>query len=263
MACRIKNCRNANRSDPLVFLYGFPKNESLRYAWRSATGNSDLPLDAPSMAVCSLHFREADFMTAGTSVDGTAGRTLRFGAVPTENLPENAYANYNPDTSHLPVQLVHEPFDVHGQIVPPVAIGPKEKQLCVFYEGKIAELERTMAAQRAKLAMFNRVFTRKQAERLFAVPPLEVPTALSQDEVENAVQRYESKGTRANQKEDEVGNKPGDAEDEEDEEDEAAKAKARIIEALNSISIVEMENEAAIDRYLIKSKLLVTKLRTT
>lgn len=81
---------------------------------------------------------------------------------------------------------------------------------------------------------------------------------ISKDEAERAVRNHESQppshpGSSKRQS--------GDGEEERSASGAGGQGRPKVVETFNDFT--EVENEAAIDRYLIKSKLLVTKLKTT
>lgn len=106
--CSVAECRNASPGhDPLVVFYAFPKNDALRYVWKSACGDETLDLSKPSLAVCQDHFTDSDFTTEGPAAQPDKVPQLRYGSVPTENLPENAYDNY-PDKPPVRKELDYD-----------------------------------------------------------------------------------------------------------------------------------------------------------
>lgn len=105
MTCRVYDCRNSRPGgDPLIILYAFPKNENLRYTWWSACADETLKLTMSNLAVCSEHFTDSEFI-AHTQTDTGKRRQLKYGAVPTENLSEDAYSCF-PDRP--PRQIIVE-----------------------------------------------------------------------------------------------------------------------------------------------------------
>lgn len=103
MSCRVLNCRNRGKPTAKVSYYAFPKNPALRYSWKAATGFEKMDLKAPNLAICQEHFRDSDFLPM--KLNNGAPRQLRYGALPTENLPDNAYSNF---PEHLPATIEHE-----------------------------------------------------------------------------------------------------------------------------------------------------------
>lgn len=93
MSCRVAGCKNSSaRRDPLVLYYAFPKNDPLRIAWKSACGDQTINLASSTLAVCQEHFKESDYIPrAQTPSLLRQTKMLKFGALPTENLPDNAY----------------------------------------------------------------------------------------------------------------------------------------------------------------------------
>lgn len=106
MGCSVFECKNnSEECDPLTKMYGFPKHEALRLAWIAACANPNDSLESsqPNLVVCEEHFADEDF------VAGTERKGLKFGSLPTLNLPDNAYESFprtkstsgdNPDAAY-------------------------------------------------------------------------------------------------------------------------------------------------------------------
>lgn len=83
------------KRDAVTVLYSFPKQHALRYSWFSACANHTITISEPdtNLAVCADHFKDSDFLPEVR--DGV--RQLKYGSLPTENLPDDAYSDF-PET---------------------------------------------------------------------------------------------------------------------------------------------------------------------
>lgn len=105
MSCKVFGCRNSKiKRDAVTVLYSFPKQNALRYSWVSACANTTIDIYKPdaNQAVCADHFKDSDFLPE--IKDGV--RQLKYGTLPTENLPDDAYSDF---PEKLPVRTPHEP----------------------------------------------------------------------------------------------------------------------------------------------------------
>lgn len=141
-------------------------------------------------------------------------------------------------------------------------------------QSQVEILKENRDAQAAKLKVFYKAFTPKQITRLFAA----ANSKLTTQELEQAVTKCE-KGTpfdmtpRRRRKKGQGEEMEGDDEEEEEQREGEGQQESGgggevstaglpdVVETFNEY--ISVEDETAVDRYVLQSKLLVTRLKTT
>lgn len=110
-------------------------------------------------------------------------------------------------------------------------------------------LKEAQEAQAEKLKIFHSVFSRSQIIRLFANPTHPDITAT---EAEEAVQRHEARLAEIDKKKSPKAK--------EDQDKQTTNPVEEVVETFNEYTPVE--DEEAVDHYVLQTKLLVTRLKT-